>query len=1269
MTANATIFEVQPSDIGLLSDEDLECLVVRLCEAEAPRNHNGDIEIVGGGDMRAADGGIDVRISIHCGEFHSMFLPTRNVGFQVKRQKMGPAKVIKEMQNDKKLKSDIFDLLSSGGSYIIFCSQDNCGSKMLNNRTEAMIRATGLQRDIVEGHVFFYDQSKICRWVNCHIAANLWVRDRLNKTFYGWRAYGGWSSRVKDLECGYLTSEGISVDIFCDKNMLELDAISAIDECRKLFELSNNAIRVVGHPGIGKTRFVEALFDRDVGISPLNHMHVIYRNVAFGSDLGIDEVLCHLAQYDRMHIMVLDNCSPKLHRQTLDCIGANRNVKLISIDFDVGDDSPSGTLLVRISLRSTEIAKDILLHQHPSLGYANASRIAKFSDGNPRLARFFAERVESGERIAHISDRELFERLFFQRNIKERQVQIGTEILSLVHSFDFSSNESECIELRMLAGLNRNDEDDLYRTASELNKRGLIRMRGNQRVVTPQALALKLARLAFENIRLERIREVMQDDRDSRLLRSFSRRLGMLHDLEQVSSLVNIWMNEDGLLGGRDEIDKNWATLLRNVAPVAEQDTLLLLEEKLNQNGLSACAACDQLCHQVKELLFELAYDGTMFTRCVTLLINLKFASNGHYFESYVDQVIEQLYQPFMSGTHASAEVRASMMRETLMSSDIEKREIGDKMWMSAMIGKTWSISYTRDFGVKYRDFGSHPTSGQFRKWRKCFLDTLINICMCDCEEAAKNAKRILTTSLFWLWEDESLRNTLVRASTMIRSRGLWLEGWIAAKALERHQIRMAERKERTFIPDQLLGNLMKIVSPVTLVQQIIVVLRERIEHSIDEAGRNAFRLGEEAVKSKNALRELSSELYSTENNGLEEWFGKGLAKGTNCTSETWNELINLYKLTLDTHNEFGVLVGYLSEVMNDSWEEAQKILDTCMRDEKMRTNIIRLHPFTKIHKEDVVRCTIVLDNYKAKVSGGSVMLGKAITSNFDDDILLGFIKALARSENGEVELVLGISRLGSIDADWSSEAMQEVGRIVLSAAGNVIQNNAHKYDEDVFGYSIESVARFAHKTLADKTHLVNFVDSIMKAAEKLGGDYIVHSHASLVDFFAEFETELLLEKIFESTNQDLSKERYELLSRCSLQYAQAERVAQWCVEAGKDCVWRVIGEGIEPFEKDKRSESGKYKFTEFARKLLDMCCYPAELLVGYTRCTLRAGLITEKRELIGEILRLYGDLTTSSNHAIANGATIALNKCRGELMKIDDVFDRSTTEYDGFDF
>jgi len=92
------MLEITPEHIAELGDANLRTLIGRLCEAELASRGLPVAGATWGGDQRAADGGLDVRVALPEGSPLGDFVPRPNTGFQVKRENMPPASIRAEMR-------------------------------------------------------------------------------------------------------------------------------------------------------------------------------------------------------------------------------------------------------------------------------------------------------------------------------------------------------------------------------------------------------------------------------------------------------------------------------------------------------------------------------------------------------------------------------------------------------------------------------------------------------------------------------------------------------------------------------------------------------------------------------------------------------------------------------------------------------------------------------------------------------------------------------------------------------------------------------------------------------------------------------------------------------------------------------------------------------------------------------------------------------------------------------------------------------------------
>lgn len=153
-----------------------------------------------------------------------------------------------------------------------------------------------------------------------------------------------------------------------------------------------------------------------------------------------------------------------------------------------------------------------------------------------------AERVEEGESLAQLSDAQLFNRLFEQRNDPDDDLREQAEILSLVYSFSISTSEGGINELEALGSLGGYSYRQLFKTVTNLLNRHVIQKRANWRAVLPHAIANKLAASALDSIPVHELRDTFEAPGRQRLLISFAHRLGLLHEHAVAKEIVEAWL-------------------------------------------------------------------------------------------------------------------------------------------------------------------------------------------------------------------------------------------------------------------------------------------------------------------------------------------------------------------------------------------------------------------------------------------------------------------------------------------------------------------------------------------------------------------------------------------------------------------------------------------------------------------------------------------------------------------------------------------------------
>ena len=201
------MLEITGDDIALLNENDLRTLVGRLCEEELRRHQSPTAAVTYGGDQKASDGGLDVRVNLPTDAVVNGFIPRANTGFQVKRSDMPAAKIRNEMRPEKALRKPIRDLAKQGGAYIIISSKGSTSDSVLQARRAAMRKSAG--RTASGLFVDFYDRQRVATWLRTHPGLFPWLRECIGKPMTGWQSYGAWAYDPQGAQGTFLVDDTV----------------------------------------------------------------------------------------------------------------------------------------------------------------------------------------------------------------------------------------------------------------------------------------------------------------------------------------------------------------------------------------------------------------------------------------------------------------------------------------------------------------------------------------------------------------------------------------------------------------------------------------------------------------------------------------------------------------------------------------------------------------------------------------------------------------------------------------------------------------------------------------------------------------------------------------------------------------------------------------------------------------------------------------------------------------------------------------------------
>ncbi|PXX37995.1 ATP-binding protein [Undibacterium pigrum] len=782
------VFRVSKQNIQQLDDSQARELISRLCRAEVRKNNVSSATVSWGGDQRAKDGGVDVRVVIEDKKNITGYIPRNKTIFQVKAVKtFTSASINKEMMKQGKLLPPIANLASDSGAYIITSTKSDVSDSALRDRIASMqscIAKAGLSGQI---HADFYDSQKIADWTEQFPAIVIWIRSVIGQSIVGWKPYTAWAYREDNIRAEYILDDKVKVKAPNSRQLISIE--EAISQLRQDLQTTRSSIRIVGLSGVGKTRLVQALFDERIvqEVNALDQNCVIYTDIS-DNPTPQPNMMVELLLNETQHtIVIVDNCGADTHSKLTELVKRqNSNVSLVTLEYDIQDDLPDETQCYRLETSSEELVEKLVARRFPELTHSDIKKIAEFSGGNARVAFALAGTSEGKGQLSKLENNELFKRLFWQSNTQDENLLRSAEICSLLYSFN-SEDISDESELSFLASLCDISVQTLNRHVIALQKRGLIQQRGKWKALLPHAIANRLAEQALENHVSNVLGALFSHQSATRIIQSFSHRLNFLHESDEARSIVCNWLNPGGRYADLNSLDTIGIKIFQFIAPVDQSVTLAAL---LRASEIEEFISIEKFERSYfTKIAKSLAYEENFFDSAVMILLRFAKVEPSNFTRSPARKDLESLFTCYLSGTLTPPSKRGEIIKKILDDSDEFKIRLGIDLIMSALKTRNFTSYGQFDFGAHSRGYGWQPKNiGDLNEWFSTFI-TLAHFAGMRPDPVGVELRRMFAKQFRELWAcvQIDLSIQLMEVAQVFHSIDGWPGGWHAVQIIKRY--------------------------------------------------------------------------------------------------------------------------------------------------------------------------------------------------------------------------------------------------------------------------------------------------------------------------------------------------------------------------------------------------------------------------------------------------------------------------------------------------
>lgn len=745
----------------------------------------------------------------------------------------------------------------------------------------------------------------------------------------------------------------------------------AKDKIKKLrIDLENKEVaqRIVGPKNAGKTRLAFELYrkiDADIDFHE-NHEKVLYYDLDGGDIRSIESKLIDLKELNQRKILILDNCSLKIHNKVFDEYFYDTNVSLLSIDNDI--DGEGATCFL-----DNDFANDVIEKICYEIGNPkNTKFIIEYSKGNLRKAIPIIGKIPEGDDGLSEDYQTLWQQILGTKLFSVKTLKVLEE-LSLFTHVGFTDRFEKQSEI-LLINTEIETRDELNEIIQNLAETGIVKITGD--FIILEAFIEELAASRLARLTTEDLNNYLKNITNLRLSKQFSNRLIELNKLKGTKSLIESLTTDNGLFRKDTFVNsKQGARILMSLAEIEPVVVLDILNHTLSDKSIAALKEVKDGRRYLVWTLERLAYRPETFEGAAKILFKLAVAENEEIGDNATFQFC-QLFQIFLPGTSVSLEVRVSLLVSLIIEASPDEKAVITYALDRALMTRGFTRMGGADVqaGVKLEDY--RPNNKEVENYWNHIISLAERL------EVYKILENRFREHLYNGAADamvEAIERILRKTRTISKT----LREHIEHLILEPHEINKTLIERIECLYEELTQDESIREKFINIVAQAPYLNRKEEGKYVNVSEEKAHALAKELIQSTNLewLRELDV-LLSNEQR-ITFLFGESLGKLKPNFPELIDEVIAKMKLIPFEQQNNSLIAGYCCGIQDDGIK--REIIAKYLQESNVSYHAIQLTRYLDIKYSDIELLYPLIESNPNYVIGFQyVKLGALVEDDFE---------------------------------------------------------------------------------------------------------------------------------------------------------------------------------------------------------------------------------------------------------------------------------------------